>query len=198
MPASSPHAGPHVDFATVNVSSPNTERLRELQGPAALAALLDGVARANRALPRPVPIFLKIAPDLAEPDLEALVDTALAAGIDGIIATNTTLAREGLRSPAAREAGGLSGRPLRARATAVLARVHALSGGRLPLVGVGGIAGAEDAYARIRAGASALQVYTALAYAGLGLVPQILTGLDALLARDGFANVAEAVGTAGR
>jgi len=187
-------AGPFVDFATVNVSSPNTERLRDLQGPAALAALLAGVVAANGALARPVPLFLKIAPDLAEPDLEALVDTALDAGVDGIVATNTTLARDGLTHPRAREPGGLSGRPLRDRAEAVLARVHALAPG-LPLIGVGGIATPEDAYARIRAGASALQLYTALAYQGLGLVPRLLEGLDALLARDGFANVAEAVGT---
>lgn len=189
-------AGPAIDFATVNVSSPNTEKLRDLQGGAALRALLAGVTQANRALPRPVPLFLKIAPDLAEAELEELVAVALDAGIDAIVATNTTLARDGLLSRHAAEAGGLSGRPLRDRATQVLARVHALTGGRLPLVGVGGIATAEDAYARIRAGASALQLYTALAYDGLGLVPRLLAGLDALLARDGFASVAEAVGTA--
>ncbi|MFO1208088.1 MAG: quinone-dependent dihydroorotate dehydrogenase [Amaricoccus sp.] len=189
------HAGPHVDFATVNVSSPNTERLRDLQGPAALRALLDGVKAANRALPRPIPLFLKIAPDLTDPELAALVETALAAGIDGIVATNTTLARD-LAHRHAAEPGGLSGRPLRDRAQAVLARVHALTGGTLPLIGVGGIATPEDAYARIRAGASALQLYTALAYGGLGLVPRLLEGLDALLARDGFTTVAAAVGTA--
>jgi dihydroorotate dehydrogenase len=190
-------AGPHVDFATVNVSSPNTERLRELQGAEALRGLLAGVAAANRALARPVPLFLKIAPDLSEAELEGLVGVALEAGVAGIIATNTTLAREGLRSGRAGEAGGLSGAPLFGRSTAVLARVHALTGGRLPLVGAGGVGSAEEAYAKIRAGASAVQLYTALVYEGLGLVPRILAGLDALLARDGFASVAEAAGTGG-
>ncbi|WP_297976566.1 quinone-dependent dihydroorotate dehydrogenase [uncultured Amaricoccus sp.] len=189
-------AGPYVDFVTVNVSSPNTERLRDLQGADALRGLLAGVAAANSALARPVPIFLKIAPDLAEAELEALVAVALESEIAGIVATNTTLARDGLRSRHRAEAGGLSGTPLLARSTAVLARVHALTGGRLPLVGVGGVGSAEEAYAKIRAGASAVQLYTALVYQGLGLVPRLLAGLDALLARDGFASVAEAVGTA--
>ena len=188
-------AGPFVDFATVNVSSPNTERLRELQGAAALAALLDGVAAANARLARPVPLFLKIAPDLDDRGLAGLVEAALAGPVSGIVATNTTLARDGLRSRHAAEAGGLSGAPLFVRSTAVLARVHAMTGGRLPLVGVGGIATPEQAYAKIRAGASALQVYTALVYRGLGLVPRLLDGLEALLAHDGFASVAEAVGT---
>jgi dihydroorotate dehydrogenase len=142
-----------------------------------------------------VPIFLKVAPDLGEAELEALVGVALEAEVAGIIATNTTIARDGLRSRHAGETGGLSGAPLLARSTAVLARVHALAGGRLALVGAGGVASAEDAYAKIRAGASAVQLYTALVYAGLGLVPRILAGLDALVARDGFASVAEAVGT---
>ena len=145
-----------------------------------------------------MPLFLKIAPDLGEAELEALVEVALEAGVAGIVATNTTLAREGLRSRHAGEAGGLSGAPLFARSTAVLARVLALTGGRLPLIGVGGVGSAEEAYAKIRAGASAVQLYTALVYEGLGLVPRILAGLDALLARDGFASVAEATGTGGR
>ena len=110
-------------------------------------------------------------------------------------AQERALAREGLRGRHAGEAGGLSGAPLFARSTAVLARVHALTGGRLPLIGVGGVGSAEEAYAKIRAGASAVQLYTALVYEGLALVPRILAGLDALLARDGFASVAEAVGT---
>ena len=189
------HAGPFLDFATVNVSSPNTERLRDLQGKAALSALLSGVTAANRALARPLPLFLKIAPDLTDHELAEIVETALAAGIDAIVATNTTLARDGLHGPHRAEAGGLSGAPLFRRSTIVLAKLHAMTEGRLPLVGVGGIATAEDAYAKIRAGASALQLYSALVYGGLGLVPRILAGLDAALARDGFATVAEAVGT---
>ena len=187
-------AGDVIDFATVNVSSPNTERLRDLQGAAALSALLAGVAAANAALARPVPVFLKIAPDLGDRELAEVVEVATDAGIAGIIATNTTLARDGLRSPHAVEPGGLSGAPLLARSTAVLARLHALTQGRLPLIGAGGVASAADAYAKIRAGASAVQLYSALVYDGLGLVPRLLAELDALLARDGFATVAEAVG----
>jgi len=152
------HAGPFIDFATVNVSSPNTERLRDLQGRAALAGLLAGVIAANRALARPVPLFLKIAPDLTDAELADIVGTALAAGIDAIVATNTTLARDGLHGPHAAEAGGLSGAPLFRRSTIVLARLHAMTEGRLPLVGVGGIASAAEAYEKIRAGASALGI----------------------------------------
>jgi dihydroorotate dehydrogenase len=189
-------AGAHVDFATVNVSSPNTERLRELQGRAALAGLLASVQAANAGLARPLPLLLKIAPDLGEGEIADIVEVALAAGIAGIVATNTTLARDGLTGRHRAEAGGLSGQPLFERSTRVLARVHALAGGRLALIGVGGIGTAEQAYAKIRAGAHAVQLYTALAYQGFGLVPRILAGLDALLARDGFAGVGEAVGTA--
>jgi dihydroorotate dehydrogenase len=189
-------AGAHVDFATVNVSSPNPERLRELQGRAALAGLLAAVQAANAGLARPVPLLLKIAPDLGEGEIADIVEVALAAGIAGIVATNTTLARDGLTGRHRAEAGGLSGQPLFERSTRVLARVHALAGGRLALIGVGGIGTAEQAYAKIRAGAHAVQLYTALAYQGFGLVPRILAGLDALLARDGFAGVGEAVGTA--
>jgi dihydroorotate dehydrogenase len=187
--------GPHVDFATVNVSSPNTESLRDLQGPTALAALLQGVIQARAALPRPIPIFLKIAPDLTDDDLAAIAETALASGIQGIIATNTTLDRQGLTSPHRDEKGGLSGAPLFQKSTRVLARLSQLTDGRLPLIGVGGVGSAEDAYTKIRAGASAVQLYTAMVWQGLSLVPKIAGGLDHLLARDGFASVADAVGT---
>jgi dihydroorotate dehydrogenase len=189
------HAGPFVDFATVNISSPSTEGLRDLQAPTALAGLLAGVMAANAALPRPLPVFLKIAPDLADAELAALAETALASGIAGIVATNSTFARDGVTSRHAAEAGGLSGQPLFARSTRVIARLHALTEGRLPLIGVGGIGSAEQGYAKIRAGASALQLYTALVFDGLALVPRILRELDALLERDGFRSVAEAVGT---
>jgi len=187
--------GPHVDFATVNVSSPNTERLRELQGPAALAALLAGVMEARAALASPIPVFLKIAPDLDPQALAEIAGVALASGIGAIIATNTTLAREGLKSANAAEPGGLSGAPLFEKSTRILAQLSQLTEGRLPLIGVGGIASPEDAYAKIRAGAHAVQLYTALAYQGLPLIPRIAHGLDAHLARDGFASIAEAVGT---
>ena len=186
--------GPFVDFATVNVSSPNTERLRDLQGRDALLALLSGVTQANEALAAPVPVFLKIAPDLTPDELVDVAEAAITSGIAGIIATNTTLARHGLTSPHRDETGGLSGAPLFARSTAVLATLHRLTEGRVPLIGVGGVGSAEDAYAKIRAGASAVQLYTALVYGGLSLVPEIVRGIDTLLARDGFASVAEAVG----
>ncbi|RYI13506.1 MAG: dihydroorotate dehydrogenase (quinone), partial [Acetobacteraceae bacterium] len=187
--------GPHVDFATINVSSPNTERLRDLQGRAALAELLRRVMEARLTLPRPIPVFLKIAPDLTQQDLEDVVEVALAARISGIIATNTTISREGLKSANRDQVGGLSGSPLFEKSTKTLARLSHLTHGLLPLIGVGGIGSAEDAYQKIRAGASAVQLYTAMVYQGISLVPDIAHGLEALLARDGFANVSLAVGT---
>lgn len=187
--------GPHVDFATINVSSPNTERLRDLQGPAALTALLHGVMEARAALPAPIPVFLKIAPDLTTDELAQIAEVALACRISGIIATNTTLSREGLISASKGETGGLSGAPLFEKSTRVLAQLSQLTHGMLPLIGVGGIGSAEEAYQKIRAGASAVQLYTAMVYGGISLVPGIAGGLDARLARDGFANVAMAVGT---
>ncbi len=187
--------GPHVDFATVNVSSPNTEKLRDLQGPAALAALLAGVMEARAGLARPIPVFLKIAPDLTDDDLAQIADVAQAAGLSGIIATNTTLSRDGLRSAHRGETGGLSGAPLFEKSTRVLARLSTLTEGRLPLIGVGGISNAEEAYAKIRAGACAVQLYTAMVYQGLSLAARIAHGLDALLARDGHASVTAAIGS---
>ncbi len=185
--------GPHVDFATVNVSSPNTEALRDLQGKAALRALLEGVADENARLARPVPLFLKIAPDLVAAELAEIAEVAGNTGIAAIVATNTTLARDGLKSPLRDQAGGLSGAPLFDRSTSVLARLSTLTD--LPLIGVGGIGSPEEAYAKIRAGASAIQIYTAMVYQGLGLIDRIVTGLDEFLAQDGFTSVAEAVGT---
>ena len=187
--------GPHVDFATVNVSSPNTEKLRDLQGPAALAALLDGVMQVRATLARPIPIFLKIAPDLSPDDLAALADVALSSGLSGIIATNTTLSRDGLRAPQKSETGGLSGAPLFEKSTRVLAQLSKLTQGKLPLIGVGGISSPEQAYAKICAGASAVQIYTSMVYQGLSVACDIAKGLDTLLARDGFATVAQAIGT---
>ena len=186
--------GAHIDFATVNVSSPNTERLRDLQGAKALAALLKGVNEAKAEPGRQVPVFLKISPDLADAELSEIAEVALTAGIDAIIATNTTVARDGLNSRHRIEPGGLSGCPLFELSTRVLARLHEITNGRIPLIGVGGISSAEDAYAKIRAGASAVQLYTALAYEGISLAPRIASGLDTLLSRDGFEHVADAVG----
>ncbi|SEL41310.1 dihydroorotate oxidase A [Roseovarius azorensis] len=189
------HCGAHLDFATVNVSSPNTERLRDLQGAEALGGLLRGVMEARDWLPQPIPVFLKIAPDLSDTELSEIADVARTSGLSGIIATNTTLSREGLTSAMRDQAGGLSGQPLFEKSTRVLARLSQLTGGDIPLIGVGGIASADQAYAKIRAGASAVQLYSALVYRGLSLVGEIARGLDALLERDGFGNVAEAVGT---
>ncbi len=187
--------GPFVDFATVNVSSPNTEKLRDLQGPAALTALLTRVMEVRASLTRPIPVFLKIAPDLADDDLAALAEVALASGIAGIIATNTTLSRDGLKSAHAGQTGGLSGAPLFEKSTRVLARLSQLTDGRLPLIGVGGISTAAQAYAKIRAGACAVQLYTAMVYHGITLAARIARELDGLLSRDGHASVAAAVGT---
>lgn len=187
--------GPHVDFATVNVSSPNTEKLRDLQGKAALSALLAGVISTRDGLSRRIPVFLKIAPDLNEAELADVAEVALTSGIDAVIATNTTLSRDGLKSRHRGEAGGLSGAPLFEKSTRILARLSELTEGKLPLIGVGGIGSAEDAYQKIRAGASAVQLYSAMVYQGLSLVTEIARGLDALLTRDGFATIAEAVGT---
>ena len=189
------HSGAHLDFATVNVSSPNTEKLRDLQGKAALSALLAGVMEARERLERPIPVFLKIAPDLDEAGLDDIADVARESGIDAVIATNTTLARDGLKSAHRDEMGGLSGAPLFEKSTRVLAQLSTRLDGAVPIIGVGGISSAEDAYAKIRAGASAVQFYTALVYGGLSLAAEIANGLDALLARDGHDSVAQAVGT---
>lgn len=185
--------GQVVDFATVNVSSPNTEKLRDLQGKAALAALLAGVMEARETLAAPIPIFLKIAPDLTASELAEVAEVANTSGIDAIIATNTTLSREGLRGPYKGEMGGLSGQPLFEKSTRVLAQLSDLT--PLPIIGVGGVGNAEQAYEKIRAGASAVQLYTALVYGGISLAGVIAQGLDDLLKRDGFATVADAVGS---
>ena len=185
----------HLDFATVNVSSPNTENLRDLQGKAALQALLASVIATRNDQPRRIPVFLKIAPDLNPAEIADIAEVAQTTGIDGIIATNTTLSRDGLKSPHRDEKGGLAGAPLFDRSTRVLAQLSQLTDGQIPLIGVGGVGSAEQAYAKICAGASAVQLYTALVFDGLSLVGRIASGLDALLARDGFATVAEAVGS---
>lgn len=186
-----------VGAMTLNVSSPNTEKLRDLQGPAALEALLSKAVKERDRLATAgerTPLLLKIAPDLAPEEIADIAAVARTCRIDGIVATNTTLARDGLRSPHAVEAGGLSGAPLREKSLAVLKALYRETKGEIPLIGVGGIASAEDAYERIRAGASAVQLYTAMVYAGPSLGAKIRDGLADLLKRDGFASVAEAVG----
>ena len=185
------------DYLVVNISSPNTPGLRDLQGRAALASLLGRLLDTRAQTGCPVPLLLKIAPDLSAAECADIADVALDAGIDGLIVANTTVARPaGLVSRHAGESGGLSGRPLFAPSTAVLADIYRLTQGRLPLVGVGGVASAADAYAKIRAGASLVQLYTALVFDGPSVVGRIKQGLAGLLRRDGFASVAEAVGTA--
>jgi dihydroorotate dehydrogenase len=186
---------PLADYIAINISSPNTPGLRRLHERAALAALLGDLTTQNRRMPQPRPLFLKVSPDEPPAQLEEVVQAGCEAGIAGFIATNTTLARTGLSNPLASETGGLSGRPLAHDAQRVVARIYDLTGGRLPVVGVGGIASAEDAYARIRAGASLVQLYTGIIYEGPGLIYAIKRGLARLLRHDGFTSAAEAVGT---
>lgn len=186
-----------VGAMTLNISSPNTEKLRDLQGAAALRALLTRALETRDELApgsERTPIFLKIAPDLSDTEISDISGISVNFGIDGIVATNTTLSRDGLSSPHASQAGGLSGAPLREKSLAVLRKIRRETGGRIPLIGVGGIATADDAYARIRAGASAVQLYTAMVYEGPTLGAQINEGLASLLRRDGFASAADAVG----
>ena len=187
------------DYVTINVSSPNTPGLRDLQGEAKLAAILAAVAEARDAAERQPPVLVKIAPDLAEDAVPALVETCVAHGVAGLIVSNTTIARPAsLRGVHKGETGGLSGQPLFAPSTALLRRVYGLAAGRLTLIGCGGIASAEQAYAKIRAGASLVQLYAGFAYAGPALVPKLKRELAALLRRDGFAHVHDAVGADAR
>jgi len=177
--------GPHADYVVVNVSSPNTPGLRDLQAVQTLRPLLVAVREAlERAVPaRRVPLLVKIAPDLADADIEAIADLALELSLDGVIATNTTIGREGLATPAhevsALGAGGLSGAPLRARALSVLKLLRARTGERLTLISVGGIATPEDVRERLAAGATLVQVYTALIYEGPGLPARLNRALAA-------------------
>jgi dihydroorotate dehydrogenase len=188
---------PLADYLAVNVSSPNTPGLRDLQRKTSLLSLIAALksARAAAAPATLPPLLLKIAPDLSAEEREEIAEAAIETGIDGLIISNTTVARPaGLRSPHAREIGGLSGKPLFAAATALIAEIRRLTHGRIPLIGVGGIASGADAYAKIRAGASLVQLYTALVYEGPGLVQRIKRDLAEFLKRDGFATIAAAVG----
>ncbi len=179
-------------YVTVNISSPNTPGLRALQDEAALTDLVARVVAARGKLQ--VPVFVKIAPDLEPADFDAIARIAIDGGIDGLIVSNTTIGRPPLLSRDAGEAGGLSGAPLQSLAMAALRQAARATGGALPLIAAGGIASGAEAYARIRAGASAVQLYSALVYEGPGLVQRIKADLAALLRRDGFANVVAAVG----
>ena len=185
-----------VDFYTVNISSPNTPGLRALQDKSALTALLKRVIAARDGLGVAAPVFLKIAPDLSDADKADIAAAALEEGIDALIVSNTTIARPAsLKSPYKDETGGLSGRPLFAPSTALLREFHQSLGGRVPIIGAGGVFSAEDAYEKIRAGASLVQLYTALIYKGPALVAEIVGRLPRLLRRDGFQSLAAAVGT---
>ena len=184
---------PHATYLAVNISSPNTPGLRALQDEAALTGLLDAVleARGDHA----VPVFLKVAPDLEPADIDAIARIALDKRLAALIVSNTTIARPPLNSRHAGETGGLSGAPLRDLALQRVRDFRSATGGAMPLVGVGGIATAEDAWARIRAGASLVQLYSAMVYEGPGLPRRIAAGLKRLMQRGGFASIAEAVGT---
>ncbi len=184
---------PLASYLAVNVSSPNTPGLRALQDEAALTALLDAVLEARGS--KGPPVFLKVAPDLEPADIDAIARIALDKGLGALIVSNTTISRPPLRSRHAGEAGGLSGAPLKDLAQQRLRDFRKATGGALPLVGVGGIASAEDAWARIRAGASLVQLYSAMVYEGPGIAPLITRGLERLMHRDGFATIADAVGS---
>ena len=192
----------HGDFFTLNVSSPNTPSLRDLQEKTLLADLLSAVQNKNRQLAaaaqhREKPVFVKIAPDMEFAKVDEIIEVVESVKLTGIIATNATaFMRDTLKSPLGREPGGLSGRPISSIVTNFVSHIYKSTGGRLPIIGVGGIFSAEDAYDKITAGASALQIYTGFIYEGPAAVKRINRGLIRLLERDGFKSVTEAVGQA--
>ncbi len=186
---------PHADYLVVNVSSPNTPGLRELQDRGPLERLLRACVARRRERAPGRPLLVKLAPDLSPEALDEAVDVAVAAGVAGIVATNTTLSRPGVEGhPAAAQQGGLSGAPLEPLATEAVRRCYARARGRVPIVGVGGVMDAQGVYAKIRAGATLVQVYTGFIYGGPGFVRRANEGLAALLVRDGFARVEDAIG----
>jgi dihydroorotate dehydrogenase len=186
---------PVASYLCVNISSPNTPGLRALQDEGALTGLLDAVIAARNEAGSAVPIFLKVAPDLEPADIDAIARIAIDKRLGALVVSNTTISRPALRSHHAGETGGLSGAPLRSLATQRLRDFRKATGGAIPLVGVGGIATAEHAWERIRAGASLVQLYSAMVYEGPGLGARIARGLERLMRRDGFASIAEAVGS---
>ena len=188
---------PHASYLAVNISSPNTPGLRALQDEGALTELLDAVieARTQVAPDNPPPIFLKVAPDLEPADIDAIARIALDKKLGALIVSNTTISRPSLRSRHAEEAGGLSGTPLKPLALQRVRDFRKATGGQIPLVGVGGISSADDAWARIKAGASLVQLYSAMVYEGPGLGAKIVRGLERLMMREGYSSIAEAVGT---
>ncbi|MGZ8401164.1 MAG: quinone-dependent dihydroorotate dehydrogenase [Methyloceanibacter sp.] len=188
--------GAVASYFTVNISSPNTPGLRDLQAPEALDALLARVQAARQALPSKPPLLVKLAPDIADTDLPAVVNVILSHGVDGIVVSNTTLSRDGLKDASfARETGGLSGRPLFARSTRMLARVYRLTEGKLPLIGVGGIDSGPTALAKIEAGASLLQLYTGLVFEGPSLICRINQALLEAMERAKAGSLKPLIGT---
>lgn len=187
---------PVADYIAVNISSPNTPNLRELQRSETLEGLLSALQKQNRELGNK-PLLVKLAPDLSEAEIEAAVDICLKNDIAGIIATNTTISRDGLKTPHVERfgAGGLSGKPLSARSNEVISQIFQYSKGRIPIVGVGGIFTAEDAFDKIAAGASLLQAYTGFVYGGPAFARSINVGLSKKLSDRGFATLDEAVGS---
>lgn len=186
---------PLADYVTINISSPNTPGLRGLQEKDALAPLLAALVAARATLAKRIPILLKIAPDMDDAQAEAVAQQALEYGIDGLIISNTTIHRaDHLKSPHAAQAGGLSGAPLFTRSTELLKTLYRITQGHLTLVGVGGVGSAEQAYAKIRAGATLVQLYTSMVYQGPGVVEAITHQLPDLLARDGFTHIHQAIG----
>ena len=184
---------PLASYLAVNISSPNTPGLRALQDEGALTALLDAVFEARG--PEGPPVFLKVAPDLEPADVDAIARIAMDSSLAALIVSNTTIDRPPLQSRHASETGGLSGAPLKAKALERLRDFRKATGGALPLIGVGGIGSAVDAWERIRAGASLVQLYSAAVYEGPGIARTITSGLEQLMRRDGFATIAEAVGS---
>jgi dihydroorotate dehydrogenase len=195
---------PHADYIAINVSSPNTPNLRELQKADALSSLLDALQKRNQELAlkvgkeNPLPLLVKIAPDLNQNDLESIVGVVVDKKLSGIIATNTTVSREGLHSSAkeieACGAGGLSGAPLRKHSTEIISSIYKLTKGTLPIIGVGGIFNAQDAFEKISAGACLVQLYTGLIYEGPSIAKNINEGLFKIFTKHGFRSFDEAVG----
>jgi dihydroorotate dehydrogenase len=188
--------GEVASYFTINISSPNTPGLRDLQAPEALDALLKRLQDARTALPRKPALLVKLAPDIAEEDLPEVVRVIVSHGIDGIVVSNTTLSRAGLSDPSfAKEAGGLSGRPLFARATRMLAQIYKLTDGKLPLIGVGGVDSPETALVKVEAGASLLQAYTGLVFEGPSLIGHIKQALVAAMEQTGAESLKPLIGS---
>jgi dihydroorotate dehydrogenase len=190
------HARHQAQYVAINISSPNTQGLRQLQGRAALEGLLSALMALRDSLPPRLPVLVKIAPDLTEAETDDVLAAVTRAGADGLIVSNTTTSRDGVPQ-AANLPGGVSGAPLRARSTAMIRRLAQLTHGQLPIVGVGGILTPADALEKLRAGAILVQVYTGLVYAGPGLVRAINTELLRVCAREGLADVRDVVATEG-